>query len=66
MKCQACDCLLSDYESTMKSATTGEYLDMCTNCLSYIKEEITIIDRPDLAGYESLDEDEFNEEDQDQ
>lgn len=36
---------------------------MCTNCLGYIKEDLSIIDRPDLAGYEDFNEDEFTEED---
>lgn len=34
MRCFACDCDLSDYESTLRSPTTGEYLDMCAFCLS--------------------------------
>ena len=33
MRCCCCDANLSDYESTLKSATTGDYLDMCKKCL---------------------------------
>lgn len=33
MRCYCCDANLSDYESTLKSATTGQYLDMCRKCL---------------------------------
>lgn len=33
MRCCCCNSNLSDYESTLKSATTGEYLDMCKKCL---------------------------------
>lgn len=36
MRCQACDCLLSDQEATKKSKITGEYYDLCSNCLSYV------------------------------
>lgn len=34
MRCFSCDNELSDYESTLKSPTTGAYLDMCCSCLS--------------------------------
>jgi hypothetical protein len=34
MRCIACNKNLNDYESTAKSATTGEYLDTCRKCLS--------------------------------
>ena len=33
MRCYACNRNLSDYESTLRSATTGEYLDTCNKCL---------------------------------
>ena len=33
MRCCCCNANLSDYESTLKSATTGDYLDMCRKCL---------------------------------
>jgi len=33
MRCYCCDCSLSDYESTLRSASTGEYLDTCRKCL---------------------------------
>lgn len=33
MRCSCCNRNLSDYESTLKSATTGEYLDTCRKCL---------------------------------
>lgn len=34
MHCYACDTELTDYEATIKSPTTGEYLDMCLYCIS--------------------------------
>lgn len=33
MRCYACNRNLSDYESTLRSATTGEFLDTCNKCL---------------------------------
>lgn len=34
MRCFACDCELTDYEATLRSATTNQYLDMCSDCIS--------------------------------
>ena len=36
MKCRCCDDDLSDYESSLKSEKTGEYLDTCLVCLKEI------------------------------
>ncbi len=45
MRCVACNALLSDYEATRKSQTTGEYLDLCNYCLNDIKNDLkSIID----------------------
>lgn len=43
MRCFACDCELSDYEATLRSAVTNQYLDMCTTCIH--ASEITTISR---------------------
>lgn len=50
MHCLSCDCELSDYESTRKSARTGEYLDLCDSCLDPIREEFNLIERVDLQN----------------
>jgi len=34
MRCQCCDKNLSDYESSLRSSVTGQYLDMCGTCIS--------------------------------
>ena len=56
-KCLACDCFLTDFESTRKSAGTGEYLDICNSCFASISDEVLTIDREDLLtdidGYDS-------------
>lgn len=33
MRCYCCNKNLNDYESTLKSAESGSYLDMCLSCL---------------------------------
>ena len=38
MRCYSCDCLLSDFEATRKSKTTGEYLDLCNSCFSEVAD----------------------------
>ena len=35
MRCRACDCLLSDFESTRKDPITGEYEDLCSRCYEW-------------------------------
>lgn len=58
MRCYCCDKNLSDFESTRKSVTTGEYLDMCNKCYSTIKDDLISEERYDL--YDG-DEDEMTE-----
>lgn len=33
MRCQDCNCNLTDEESTRKNEQTGEYWDLCNKCL---------------------------------
>ena len=60
MRCTCCNRALNDFESTLKSATTGEYLDTCMTCLDGL--EIDTIGRDDLAVFEEADDD-FEETD---
>ena len=50
MRCIACNKALSDFESTRKSAISGEYLDMCNDCYFYTENDIDTIDREDLRS----------------
>ena len=34
MHCQVCDCLLTDEESVRKNEDTGDYWDLCGNCIA--------------------------------
>jgi len=40
MRCYSCNRNLSDAESVMKSAKTGEYLDMCRKCVKDVDIEV--------------------------
>jgi hypothetical protein len=50
MRCGCCNKRLSDYESTLKHAETGQYLDTCMDCLSEIAYDVPMLvkDRKDL------------------
>jgi uncharacterized protein YbaR (Trm112 family) len=48
MRCLACDCNLTDFESTRKSATTGLYVDLCNRCFYTIEEDFPSLIREDL------------------
>ena len=48
MRCYCCDKALSDFESTRKSVTSGEYLDMCNKCYSTVRDDLVSEERYDL------------------
>lgn len=69
MRCSCCNKRLSDYESTLKHAVTGTYLDTCLDCLSEIAHEVPlpVKARKDLIqdmgipeDVDELTEDEYN------
>jgi hypothetical protein len=39
MRCCCCNTNLNDYESTLRSVATGDYLDMCKRCLQDLNIE---------------------------
>lgn len=39
MRCSCCDKKLTEYESTLKHAETGHFLDTCLDCLSDISKD---------------------------
>jgi hypothetical protein len=57
MRCLSCNKILSDFESTRKSANTGEYLDLCNSCFSDIQYDVDAIVREDLREDEQVSED---------
>ena len=46
MRCYSCDRALNDFESTRKSVTTGEYMDLCNKCFKDV--DVATFDREDL------------------
>ena len=48
--------MLTDYESTIKSANTNDYLDMCLKCLKSVKEDVLYRDRIDLLSSSDVDD----------
>lgn len=60
MRCLCCNRNLNDYESTLKSVSTGEYLDTCGKCLDGLG--IETIGREDLNPFDEPqdDDDEFD------
>ena len=46
MRCCCCNRALSDFESTLRSSVTGDFLDVCKKCLKGL--DIATTERPDL------------------
>lgn len=65
MHCQACNRLLSDFESTRKHAITFEFLDLCKVCFEDVKTIIPTIDRRELMTEQDFDADDDDEADLD-
>jgi hypothetical protein len=45
MRCQGCDCNLSDFESTRKHPGTGEYIDLCNTCHEEVQDVLLHTDK---------------------
>lgn len=44
MRCVACNCRLTEQESTRKMVNTGEYPDLCNHCFSTIADDVAYIE----------------------
>ena len=69
MKCECCDSTLSDAELTIKSATTGLFLNACVACLSLMEgieytceNDITLELGTNIALYDYIDYEDNNED----
>lgn len=64
MRCYSCNKNLNDYESTLRSAVSGEFLDMCKKCLSDL-DISTLQNKSNPDEFppddEDYDEEEYNE-----
>lgn len=54
MRCVCCNRNLNDYESTLKKAETGEFLDTCLKCLDGLG--INTIGRKDLSPFDYIED----------
>ena len=57
MRCLACNKALNDCEATRKSATSGEFVDLCNHCFHNVEQDLETVVREDLRDEESYDED---------
>lgn len=57
MRCKACDARLTPREATRKCEGTGEYPDLCDNCMSTIWEDVKLMDNPFYSNREEDDDD---------
>ena len=62
MRCIACNKNLNDFESTRKSAITGEYLDLCNTCYHVVEEDLPAKERDDLRSEEETFDDDTDED----
>jgi hypothetical protein len=56
MRCLACNKALNDFESTRKSATTSEYVDLCNSCFHNVEQDIESLEREDLRNEENVED----------
>ena len=54
MRCQACNKSLNDQESTRKSASTREYLDLCNGCFKTIQEVVKVVENPYFSSDDDI------------
>jgi hypothetical protein len=54
MRCKACNKGLTEFESTRKSASTGEFVDLCNECFRYIKDDVYTTENPSLESIQDL------------
>jgi hypothetical protein len=56
MRCRSCDCALGDYEATVRSVYTREYLDLCKTCLESIKTDVVAVGNVGLMSEDGGDD----------
>ena len=73
MRCLACDCLLTDFESTRRSAISGAFIDLCNSCMvplettenmALYEEETDILPREEADFDKGVGPDSDEDEDQ--
>lgn len=56
MRCVCCNANLNDFESTRRSVTTGEFLDMCNQCYKGMSQVLPSTTRVDLNPYDEIEQ----------
>ena len=61
MHCTCCNKMLSDYEATLKNVETGEFIDLCQDCLDEVLESAPIVVKgnPALLRKDNTDEEDY-------
>mgnify|MGYP001108001695 CR=1 FL=1 len=54
MRCLACNAILTDYEATLKEATTGKYVNECVECIQGSTANYALAERLDLKTVHDL------------
>ena len=62
MRCKACDKIMSDYELTRKFSDSGQFVDLCSYCSSFIKDDDLLMEgNMDLAHLSDLEDEKYGE-----
>lgn len=56
MRCQCCNEILTDFESTRRIRHTSVYFDLCNACFASIDTHLPVAERKDLATGGDFDE----------
>lgn len=48
MKCLACDVILSDREATRKFVDSGKFVDLCSECIQELPDDLRTYDNLSL------------------
>lgn len=61
-RCLSCNKNLNDFESTRRHAVSLTFIDLCNGCYTWVKHDVPVTERADLAKEESIETDleEFN------
>lgn len=64
MRCRACNELMSDYDASVRSIYTREYIGLCKHCLGTIKTDVIAVGNiglmSDLDQVDEADSEEIN------
>lgn len=62
MRCYCCNKILSSQEATRRFKESGEFSDMCNECLNHISDDVEVTEG--FTGEDDLDETLWDERDE--